>query len=243
MIKIIPVILSLSLCIVKSYSQDSVYICKNAIKFDRQDSLNDDIYRSIKNYKLIMIGELHGTCEPANFVIGLVELLTKKGNNVQVGLEIPSNQMEKYNSLPNDSNIYLSEFFTKKSIDGKATYAWANIIGKLNDNKKIEIFFYDNLNGDFNTRDSLMYLNIKKRIQLHPNWKTVTVIGNMHNMLIPYKGKPKTAYFLSKDKDLNISNKILSIQHLYSKGTMLNSSGPKPTMYSCRTGFLVCAKR
>lgn len=223
--KNILLIISITIFMSKIYGQDSIFISKNAVKFDKQDSLTNDIYRLIKDYQLIMIGEMHGTCEPAKFVIGMAELLTRYGNNVQVGLEIPSEKMQKYRSLPIDSNIYLSDYFANKSIDGKATYAWANVIERLNDNNKIEIFFYDTYNGDYNSRDSLMYINIKNRIQLHPNWKTITISGNIHNMLIPKKGKQKTAFYLSKDKDLNISDKILSINHTYAKGTMLNNMG------------------
>jgi hypothetical protein len=222
------IILSISLYVFEIFGQDSTFISKNAVKFDKQDSLNSEIYRLIKNYQLIMIGEMHGTCEPAKLVIGLAELLARNNNNVQVGLEIPSEKMQKYHSLPIDSNIYLSDYFANKSIDGKATYAWANIIGRLHQYSKIEIFFFDINNGDSkisNNRDSLMYLNIKNRIQLHPTWKTITLSGNTHNMLIPYKGQPKMAFYLYKDKDLAISGKILSLNHSYSKGTMLNNMG------------------
>jgi hypothetical protein len=165
-----------------------------------------------------MVGEMHGISEPAGFVLSLTNLFTRKGVHVQVGVEIPSDQMEKYLFNPTDSNIYHSDFFTHKRLDSRATFAWANLIERIHNNVNAEIFFFD-INTDEITdimqRDSLMYLKIKKRIQLHPTWKTITLSGNIHNMLHPYNGEPKIGIYILRDNDLNIKDKTLSINHIY----------------------------
>ena len=220
--------LFLTLILFVAYGQDPIYLKQNAIRIDDQDNLTNDIYKHISDYQLIMVGEMHGTNEPAKLVNSLANLLTKNGDNVQVGLEIPSKQMSMYLSSPVDSNILLSDFFAIKSTDGRASFAWASIISNLNDNPKVELFFYDINNDDRKTgndRDSLMYLKIKNRIQIHPTWKIITIGGNIHNMLQPYNNKIKIALFISNDIDLNISNKILSINHEYAIGSMLNNQG------------------
>ena len=211
-----------------TYGQDSVYLKQKAIRIDRQDSLGDNIYEEISGFQLFMVGETHGTNEPARFVASLTDLLTRKDNNVQIGMEIPSEQMKKYLSNPADSNIYSSDFFTNKPYDGRPCFAWADLIAKLNDKNNVEFFFYDINIGDFKNfseRDSLMFLKIKKKLQLHPTWKTITLSGNIHNMLIPYDGKTKMGLFLRNDKDLNLANKILSLNHWYATGTFLDNSG------------------
>src|ERR1700740_3009831 len=81
----------------QSKGQDfQTYLKENAVRIDQPESLSDEIYRLVSDYAIIMVGEMHGTNEPAKFVIGLAELFTKKGDSVQVGIEIPSDQMSKY---------------------------------------------------------------------------------------------------------------------------------------------------
>lgn len=224
---IISVVLAIVVFVVQGQDY-STYIKENAIRIDKLDSLNIEVYHSLSNYKVIMVGELHGTNEPAKLVIGLANLLTKMGDSVQVGLEIPSEQMTKYLNQPSDSNIFYSDFFAKKANDGRASVAWAEIISRLNKNPNLRIFFYDINKGDCKNpddRDSVMYLKIKSKIKENPKCKTIILSGNIHNMLLPYRTKSKMALFLSKDNDLNLANKICSLNHSYQSGTMLNNTG------------------
>jgi hypothetical protein len=204
------------------------YLKENAVRIDKLDNLSDSIYNLLSPFKIIMIGEMHGTNEPAKFLIGLTNLFTSKDDSVQVGLEIPEDKMIKYLNQNNDSNIKTSEFFANGFDDGRSSEAWAEIISTLNDNPKARIFFYDiNLTERkfIYARDSLMYLNVKKNIQQHPLWKTITISGNAHNMLLPMDGETKMGLYLKEDTDLNVIDKICSINHYYKSGSMLNNSG------------------
>jgi len=206
----------------------SSYIKEHAIKINQLDSLNNEVYHLLSDYKLIMVGEMHGTNEPAKFVTGLARIFTSMGDSVQVGLEIPSEKMMEYLNRPSDNNIYSSDFFAKSSNDGRASVAWAKVISRLNKDPKVRIFFFDINNGECNNpgdRDSVMYLKIKNKIKEHPKWKTITLSGNIHNMLLPYKEKIKMALYLSWDNELNLSEKICSLNHYYQSGTMLNNTG------------------
>lgn len=200
----------------------------NAIKIDKLDSLDNRIYDLMHNNKLIMIGEMHGTNEPAKFAKGLADLFTVNGDSVQVGFEIPSDLMTTFLKLKTDSSIYLSDFFKKNSTDGRASVAWASTILRLNSNPKVTIFFYDLNKEDsknIDDRDSLMYVKIKKQMIQHPTWTTITLSGNIHNMRLPFEQKNKTGAYLANDADLNISNKFCSLNHKYKRGTMLNDIG------------------
>jgi hypothetical protein len=79
--------------------------------------------------------------------------------------------------------------------------------------------------SEFTERDSLMYIKIKQRIQMHPTWKTITLSGNIHNMLLPFQGMTKMGLYLQKDTDLRLCGSLLSIMHSYAFGTMLDDSG------------------
>jgi hypothetical protein len=227
-------VLLLTLFHLNIYGQDSNYLRKKAIRIERQDSLSNDFYDRIAKYSLIMVGELHGSNEPAQFVSSLVDLMIKKGNPVQVGLEIPSEEMKNLLSDKKDSSVYSSLFFMSKRNDGRASLAWANLITRFAHMRNVELFYYDvnmeNLNNPFN-RDSLMYIKVKKQIQKHPDWKTIALGGNIHNMLLPYGGETKMGLYLYNDKDLHFSENVLSVGHFYAKGTIWDNAAGSLTLY------------
>jgi len=229
MTKFIFILLITTITYLSARGQDFASLLKtNAIKIDKLDSLDNKIYDLLYHNKLIMIGEMHGTNEPAKFVKGLTALFTAKGDSVQVGFEIPSEQMTSFLKYRTDSSVCQSDFFSKSTTDGRASIAWASIILLLNRNPKVAIFFYDINNGEsknIDDRDSLIYIKIKNQIIKHPTWTTITLSGNIHNMRLPYKQKNKTGAYLANDTGLNISNKFCSLNHYYRSGTMLNNRG------------------
>lgn len=201
---------------------------EKAAKIEHLDTLDISVYEKLKDFNLLMIGEMHGTNEPSSFVIGLTELFVNYGDTVQVGFEIPNEQMAVYNRLKTDSSVLQSDFFSNSSVDGRASIAWASAISRLTKNSNVHIFFYDinkSENENYLERDSLMYLKIKEKIINHPNWRTITLSGNIHNMRLKFRDKPTTANYLCNDKDLNFSNKICTLNHYYLSGTMLNNIG------------------
>ncbi len=201
---------------------------EKAVKIEYLDSLERTIYDKLKGFKLIMIGEMHGTNEPVKFLVGLSELFINQGDTVQVGLEIPSDQMTNYINNHSESSVFQSDFFAKDSNDGRASLDWANAISRLSKKSKVQIFFFDNDKAEYQDkedRDSLMYLKIKQKLIEHPNWRTITLSGNIHNMRLPYKEKPTTAFFLCNDNMLNLTNEICTLNHYYGSGTMLNNIG------------------
>lgn len=215
------------LTIISAAGQDfKTYLRDNAVKISRTDSLDKSVFNLLSDYKIIMVGEMHGTNEPAEFVIALTKLFIANGDSVQVGLEIPLGQMIKYLSEQTDSSIYSSDFFAKTATDGRESLTWIKVISTFRTDKRVKLFFFDTDNYQFSiSRDSLMYLNVKNQIQKNPRHKTITLSGNVHNMLMPFKETTTTACFLKADKELNLSDKLCSINHNYQSGTMINNTG------------------
>ena len=222
-------ILTIILRLTTLYGQDlQAQLKENAVRIEHLDKLDKSTFDKLNDFKLIMIGEMHGTNEPANFLIGLTELFANYGDTVQVGFEIPSEQMTNYLQTLKDSSVFQSDFFANNSTDGRASIAWANAITQLTKNSRVQIFFYDinkSEGKNIQSRDSLMYLKIKKRISDHPNWRTITLSGNIHNMRLPFREKLTAAYYLCNDKELNLTDKICTLNHFYQNGTMLNNIG------------------
>src|SRR3954468_6543694 len=145
---------------------DSSRLAKSAIGIVRLDSLSGEVYDALHPYKLIMIGEMHGTKEPAEFVKGLAELFTNHRDSVLVGFEIPSAKMKEFLKEKTERSVFNSSFFTTVSTVGRGNEAWEGAISSLALNPKVKIFFFDTNVGDskrnYLDRDSLMYIKIKK---------------------------------------------------------------------------------
>jgi len=180
-----------------AFTQDfGDYIEKNAIEIKTPDSLNEEIYNIIQGFQLIMVGEMHGTQEPALLVSGLSELIVKYEGNVSVGLELPRDEMGLFISSPSDSSLLYSEFFSKKNIDGRNGKSWFDLILRCNSNPSINLFYFDNYESDqLANRDSTMYRWVVKQSIKYPDSKIITLSGNIHNWLLPFRGTPKMGYY------------------------------------------------
>jgi hypothetical protein len=221
------------------------FIRSHAIRVELADrSKNDSLLRQLSGYKLIMVGEMHGTQEPAQFVSYLVEQLIAGGGDVQLGIEIPEEMVSEFVRKPSAERLRDSEFFKNGFPDGRANRDWFNLIVKYQANRKVKLFFYDTESGA--NRDSIMYSHVKQKIIARPEATTVLLGGNFHNRLIVSRsGKPMGVYLLN-DKAVLSLGKICAINHHYKYGTMKNSSGqglqlrviePSPSYYSEATPF------
>jgi hypothetical protein len=100
-------------------------------------------------------------------------------------------------------------------------------------NIKAEVFFYGEDIDQSEHADSFMYLNIKAKIKEHPQWKTITIGGGIHNRVLPYNGKITFGTLLTLDKELNFANSVCSLNHVFEQGeTLWNKFEPMPTIYT-----------
>ena len=202
------------------------YIEKHAIKIDSLYSLNSDVYEKIKDFDLIMVGEMHGTMEPAQLVFGLANISVKNEGTVSVGIEIPRDEMATYLRNPSDSNVLESRFFSKPNNDGRNGEAWAQLIRNCQANSQIHVFFFDNVGEQqVSNRDSAMYLSLVEQKLKFPSDKIITLSGNIHNRTIPYKEIVTMGTYCMNDSVNFNQTKICSIAHQFSEGTMLNNKG------------------
>ncbi len=185
------------------------------------DSLDAEIYKLMNSFRLIMIGEIHGTNEPVKFVESLTKLFTQNGDSVYVGFEIPENQMRQFIEKPTKDNILKTDFFSNPSGDGRASEAWYNALAIILENPKAKVFFFDREHHDTGNVDSVMYVKIKKRLRQYPNWKVITISGDIHNRVNTENNEYSFGSFLQHDTELNIAEKICSLEHIFKGGETL----------------------
>jgi len=195
---------------------------KNAIPIENLSKLSKKIYDEIANFEILMIGEMHGTTEPAEFAYGLCELIAKHEGSVIMAMEIPASRMNNLSDEMSISELKELDFFRGKNFDGRNGIAWLDLVYKGIKNDGIILKFIDNPYQS-STRDSSMYRGIRNIHNTYPNTKIVTLTGNVHNSFIPLFDKERIGGYLLKDSLNFDSKKIMSINHVFSEGNMLNS--------------------
>ncbi len=197
---------------------------ENAIPIKSLSKLSNKVYDEIENFEILMIGEMHGTNEPAEFAYGLCELITEHEDNVIMAMEIRSSLMNNLSDEMSISQLKELDFFRRKNFDGRNGVAWLDLVYKSIKNERIILKFIDN-SYPSSTRDSSMYREIRSIHKKHPNTKIVTLTGNVHNSFTPLFDKVRIGGYLLKDSVNFDSKKIMSINHVFSEGSMLNNDG------------------
>jgi len=200
------------------------YLKENAIPIKDISKLNQQIYKEISDYNIIMVGEMHGTKEPAEFVHGLCNLITESEKKVVLALEIRASQMENLSNEMSIAQLKELEFFRRENFDGRNGVSMLDLIYKSIKNEKIILKFIDNYYPS-SPRDSSMYMEIRHIRHTHPDSKIVTLTGNVHNSITPLFDKERIAGYLLKDTANFDSKKIMSINHAFSEGSMFNNDG------------------
>lgn len=220
MAKIFLLLLCLVLAPFAMNAQDAAvaYIKSNAARVENPEVLSDSVYQALSPYNIILMGEMHGTNEPAQWVGGLANLFARHGDSVLLGLEIPSEYMGQYLASPTPASVYESDFFRNCPYqDGRQSLAWAGLISTLTGNSRVKIFFFDFNKGESESdnRDSLMFLKIKRQVMLHPGWKTITLSGNYHARL----REGSMASYLERDEELRSIANLCALNHYYLSGS------------------------
>lgn len=210
-----------------SFSQGfGEHIKQNAIPIDTITILSEAVSDSLTHFELIMVGEYHGTQEPAAFVKSLANLIAQKEGVVSVGLEIPIIQLSGFIENPTKENLLKTKFFSKENMDGRNGQAWFDLVLYCANNERINLFAFDNIPiNSSHKRDSIMYVGIKNQKLKFPNSKIITLSGNVHNMQTPYNNVSSMAMYCLQDSNTFSTDKICAINHVFSEGTMLNNIG------------------
>lgn len=204
-------------------SKEQQRMKKSAIAIKNLSILNDKIYKEVVDYDVIMVGEMHGTKEPSEFAFGLCKLISRKEQNVILALEIPPSQMYNYTDNMSIEKIKELGFFRGEGSDGRNGKAWLALLEKSSKNEAIKVKFIDSQR--LSTRDSSMYNEVCEIRKAYPKTKIVTLTGNIHNWLRPFSNEIRLGGLLVGDTINFNPQKIMSINHIFNKGTMLNNIG------------------
>jgi hypothetical protein len=197
-------------------------IRRNAVALGSFDTSDARIAPIFQLQKLILVGEIHGTAEPAEFVNLLATNLLGKGRTVYVGLEISPQDLVSEDELHDSAALSNSDFF-KKEPYGKASKAWFRLISVFSKMNGIHLFFFGlteaQLKEGLHHSDSLMFVNIKSRMLADTGGVYICLSGSFHSKLTgEHFPAPMGNYFL-QDRTLNLSLfNMVSFNHVYAEG-------------------------
>lgn len=197
------------------------FLKENAIEIQDLNQANEQVYAALKPFRCIMVGEMHGTQEPALFVESLLKSLKKEGQKVLLGIEIPMEDMEGFRLKKAKKTLLTTNFFSKGYQDGRNNAAWFDLITAAAKQKGVHICFFDSNKNNTN-RDSMMFEQLKVAYAKDTTQIMLTISGNIHNMTLPFRGEKTLACYLT---DYFSSKNLASINHYYDNGTMNNNNG------------------
>lgn len=153
-----------------------------------------DITEVIKEKRLVILGELHGTKEAPAFAGTLVCNLSKGNKKIAFAIEMPaSTQAQLQGALLQNQKISASKEFDALSFwnspfqDGKRSHAYKDLLMTLwdlraaNENiKLIAIDIDESPNNTGNAREQYMASRLSSFLQEFPDYAVVALVGNLH---------------------------------------------------------------
>jgi hypothetical protein len=163
---------------------DQSYIKQNALNLNLKVELPETIFEKVRAYKVIAIGEMHGTQEAPLFTFGLLSLLSKFNANVLLGLEIDhasQNDIDRF-LVSGDLDILRdSLFFQRKYQDGRSSKAMVELLLNVRKLKNVKVLCFDPVNVESGQdRDSKMALKIRNYLDSNRPDVALLLTGNVH---------------------------------------------------------------
>lgn len=149
--------------------------------FQHLDQLPDTLVGALSTFRLITVGEVHGSNESPEFVTGLVEGLAHRGRRVVLGLEMLSSDQAAVDAyLHGDSSaLCRMTFFTRYHPDGRSSVALVQLLNRMRALPGVTVVVFDSGQGQ-SARDSLMAVLFLRQFAAAPGDIAVMLAGNVH---------------------------------------------------------------
>lgn len=152
------------------------------------DILSPKFLEIINPYKVIAVGEMHGSCEIPRFFGRLVSALVNANELLTVGLEISrSNQavFDQFLETGDEGLLSRAQHFSSPTNDGRSSMAIHSLVKDLAGSHVANILAFD-IDYSFHCegeqqRDSAMAKHILAHMKENPKNKVLLLCGNIHS--------------------------------------------------------------
>lgn len=195
--------------------------CQNKC-YDIKKLDSEDFKNLLKKKSVLIVGEIHGTCEVPNLTLQLAKKMSGNDSKLTIALEINKNyqkDIDEYLKTGDFDKLISIEYFRFK--DGRTSIAMGQLIKKLKRLRNIKIVCFDvNSNSAIEiNRDSLMAINLIEHLIYG---KLLVLTGNIHANLKEgfWKKDFKSAtYYLSQVVN---KNQLVTLNTYFGGGTVWN---------------------
>jgi hypothetical protein len=161
------------------------YIRRNAIRIPRLGYLPAAVHRQIESFRVIMIGETHGTRELPQVPLSVIRSLRRQGKSVALGLEIPRSaqpDIDRFLKSGNMEELKRSKFFSEDVRDGRNSEAMARLLSTLRKTPEVKVICFDiDLAASAQARDSAMARHLYNEFTQSKMDALVVYAGSVHS--------------------------------------------------------------
>lgn len=197
----------------------------NAINIPDRTGATPALASAFREKQAILIGEMHGTKEPAEFAEGVVETLLSQRKSVVLGIEVQDNKSGVFLRAGQLDSLktYWGKLFL---MDGRHSQSWLDLVWRYRQHPNVTVVFFDQTKVSRWSRDRGMAENLLAALRQRPEAVLVTLSGNIHNQLQPYNGTETMGYFLHSLPGSPLKKEsMVTTTHFYGAGTMINNQG------------------
>jgi len=194
------------------------------IEVKDREHLPNEIYENLKDYKAILIGEMHGTNESPQYVEGMVNLWLDAGRKVILGIEIYGIEQDKIDSFLSTGDFSIIQkmpYFNLRIQYGVSSKAMANLIKSCYGKPNLKIVCLDITDyRRTHNKDSMLAVCINNTLKSNPGCTMITLTGNIHNKLDSTHFGKTMGYLLYTMPNCILSRKgIASFDVVFDSGT------------------------
>ncbi len=214
------------------------FIRENAIRLEAGSDLPDPLYAQLKGYRVIAVGETHGTNETPAFVLGLLKLLAKNGRPAFLGLEIGADEQATVDSYLKTGKIEVlknSAFFKREFQDGRSSRAMGSLLSGVRALRGTKVVCFDiSPADDWKARDAKMASNLSAAFSKQRKAVAVLLAGNRHTEIVKDGDRRPMVYELHAGAGaIFTKDDILAIRQRFQSGSA----------WVCPSGGGQCAAR
>lgn len=218
------------------------YIQSNAVPLDSLVHLPENLV-FLSNYKIIILGEVHGINETPEMTLGIVKLLSKLKKPLILALEIWGSEQETFNQFMKSGSMELlkqSPFFNYRPQYGIGSLAMANLLQQVRKLPNVQLLCFDRHPLPDQTfidqsesirfseeRDFFMAKRVLEKFKENENSILILLTGNLHGStelttIFGIEYKPM-GYWLSHVENSKIlPTDLFSIQLKFERGKSWN---------------------
>jgi len=217
---------------------------ERAVSLDGSPELPEQMISLLKPFRVITVGEVHGSNEIPDFFARLAGRLSRDGSPLIVALEVyrPLNQngIDQFVKSGDESILKSLPHFSAPSQDGRGSTAMAKLLKSLRALPSVQIVAFDmgaTTGGPERgqERDSRMALTLTEIMRQYPNTRVVILAGNVHaavsvgNSFDP-KYRPMGFELSHQEGSIVKPNQVYSILVKQQGGQTWVRVGDKPAM-------------